>query len=99
MSLYEAMGLANGHNGKRWASGTLTPGSADVEVETGLRTVEDCFVSMAAPPTANHLFSTGDEGVAPSNIRIRSYKPTSAADTTPVAATVLVAVTWIAIGT
>lgn len=87
------------------ARGTVTPTSASHTVVTGLDTVVACVVSLKGAPTLTHTLVAGDVGnqsgaPAAGSIIIKSYKPTSSSDTTPVAATTPWSeVDWIAIGT
>lgn len=92
------LGIKTSQNGKVFASGTLTPEDEDVEVTTGLSTVDHCGVSLAAPPTINHTISIADPGTAAGDLQIRSFRPTSNSNPTPIVSTTEVAVTWWAIG-
>ena len=91
--------------GYKIARGTVTPTSASHTVVTGLATVVAAVTSLKGAPTLTHLITAGDIGdqagaPAAGSILINSYKPTSAADGTPIAATTpWGAVDWIAIGT
>lgn len=91
--------------GYKIARGTLTPVSASDTVVTGLATVVAAVASLKGAPTLTHMFvaaDIGDQAGAPAagSILIKSYKPTGAADVTPLAATTpWSAVDWIAIGT
>lgn len=91
--------------GYKIARGTVTPTSASHTVVTGLATVVAAVASLKGAPTLTHLITAadvGDQAGAPAagSILIKSYKPTGAADVTPVAATTpWGAVDWIAIGT
>jgi len=86
------------------ARGTVTPASATETVVTGLATVVAVVASLKGAPTLTHLLVAGDVGnqagaPAAGSIYIKSYKPTAAADVTPIAATTpWGAVDWIAVG-
>lgn len=90
--------------GYKIARGTVTPTSASHTVVTGLATVVAAIVSLKGAPTLTHMITAADIGnqsgaPAAGSILIKSYKPTSAADGTPVASTTpWGAVDWIAIG-
>lgn len=85
--------------------GVASVGAASVDVATGLTTVTNVIVSMVGDPSLTHMYSTGTIGnqtgqPAAGSIRIKSFKPTSNIDGTPVsAAGVFSNVAWIAIGT
>lgn len=87
------------------ARGTVTPTSGSHTVVTGLSTVVAAVASLKGAPTLTHMLvaaNIGNQSGAPAagSILINSYKPTSASDVTPVAATTpWSAVDWIAIGT
>jgi len=91
--------------GYKIARGTVTPTSASHTVATGLATVVAAVASLKGAPSLTHMITAadiGDQAGAPvaGSILINSYKPTGAADVTPVAATTpWGAVDWIAIGT
>ncbi|MHB8916538.1 MAG: hypothetical protein ACYC4H_00810 [Desulfocucumaceae bacterium] len=97
-----AQGVAAGY---KIARGTLTPATASDTVVTGLATVVAAVASLKGAPSLTHMFvaaDIGDQAVAPAagSILIKTYKPTGAADVTPIAATTpWSAVDWIAIGT
>jgi len=97
-----AQGVAAGY---KIARGTLTPATASDTVATGLTTVVAAVASLRGAPSLTHMFNAADIGnqagiPAAGSILIKSYKPTGAADVTPIAATTpWVAVDWIAIGT
>ena len=99
MSLYQSLAVVPGQNGKAFASGTVTPASADVEVTTGLGSVDHCGVSLFTAPIITHTFAVAQKGTVAGDIRIRSYKPTDTTLTTLVAATgTLRTVAWWAVG-
>jgi hypothetical protein len=99
MALYQALGVSRLQQGKRFASGTLTPEDADVDVVTGLAVVDHCGVSLAGVPTYNgHMWSQAAPASTAGSIRIRSYEATATDNVTPTASTSEVAVTWWAIG-
>jgi len=87
------------------ARGSLTPAAASETVAAGLSTVVAAVASLKGAPSLTHMFvvaDIGDQAGAPAagSIYIKSYKPTGAADVTPVAATTpWSAVDWIAVGT
>ncbi len=99
MSLYQSMGLLSTQQGFVFATGDVTPADEDVTVTTGLSTVSFCGVSLREPPTINHTISICNADAVAGDIRIRSFKPTAAGDTTPVSSTTEVKVTWWAVGT
>ena len=90
--------------GYKIARGTLTQISASDTVVTGLATVVAAVASLKGAPSLTHMFVAADIGTqagapAAGSILIKSYKPTGAADVTPLAATTpCSAVDWIAIG-
>jgi hypothetical protein len=91
--------------GYKIARGTVTPTSGSHTVVTGLTTVVAVVASLRGAPTITHTIVAGDVGnqsgaPAAGSVLIKSYKPTSTTDTTPIAATTpWSAVDWIAIGT
>ena len=87
MSIVGNLGVVLGQNGKRYATGTVTPGADDIEVVTGLAKVDEAGVSFAGVPTLTHTISVAEPGTNDADIRIRSFKPTDVTLTTPVAAT------------
>ena len=97
-----AIGVAAGY---KIARGTITPTAGTETIETGLTTVVAAVASLKGAPTLTHMFvvaDIGDQAGAPvaGSIYIKSYKPTAAADVTPLAATTpWSAVDWIAVGT
>lgn len=98
MSLYESLAVTSAQNGKVFASGTLTPVDEDVDVISGLSVVDHCGVSLAGAPTITHSISIARPSATLGNVRIQSYRPTSAANPTPIVSTVEGSVTWWAIG-
>ena len=98
MSLYQSLGVHPGQNGKAFASGTLVPASEDVEVTTGLKSIDHCGVSLAAAPTLLHTSSIASPGTVAGDIQIESFRPTDSTLTTPIVSTTEVAVTWWAVG-
>ena len=102
----EINGLVEGvAAGYKIARGTATIGTASDTVVTGLTTVVGAVVSMVGDPSLTHMFSSvtpGDQAGSPAagSIIIKSWKPTSNLDVTPLAASSPFAnVSWIAIGT
>ena len=91
--------------GYKIARGTVTPTTASHTVVTGLATVVAVVASLKGAPTLTHMFNAADIGdqagtPAAGSVLIKSYKPTGAADVTPLAATTpWSAVDWVAIGT
>lgn len=91
--------------GYKIARGSITPTSASHTVVTSLATVVAVVVQFKGAPTLTHMFNAGDIGdqagtPAAGSFLLKSYKPTGAADVTPVAATTpWAACDWIAIGT
>jgi hypothetical protein len=99
MSVAQNLGVVTGQNGKSFASGTLTPGDEDVQVTTGLATVDHCGVSLAGVPAYNdHMFSVALPGTLDGDIQILSYEATATDNVTPTASTSNKAVTWWAVG-
>jgi hypothetical protein len=92
MSIVGNLGIVSGQNGKRFASGTLTPASPDVQVTTGLKLVDHCGVTLVGVPAASHNQSIAEPGTVDGDIRIQSYEPDHTDSTTEVA------VTWWAMG-
>jgi hypothetical protein len=92
MSILQNLGVVTAQNGKSFASGTLVPADEDVQVTTGLATVDHCGVSLAAIPAATHNVSTAAPGTLDGDIQILSYEPDHTAAQT------LVAVSWWAVG-
>lgn len=92
-------------SGYKIARGTITPTSGSHTVVTGLDTVVAAVASLKGAPTLTCLVvaaDIGDQDGAPAagSILIKTYKPTSSSDVTPVAATTpWSAVDWIAVGT
>ena len=95
-------GIAGGY---KTARGTITPTTASDTVVTGLTTVVAVVASLKGAPTLTCMFVAADIGnqagaPAAGSILIKSYKPTAAADVTPLASTTpWSAIDWIAIGT
>jgi len=91
--------------GYKVARGTVTPVSASDTVVTGLSTVVAAVASLKGAPTLTCMFVAADIGnqagaPAAGSIYIKTYKPTAAADVTPIASTTpWSAVDWISIGT
>jgi hypothetical protein len=92
MSILQNLGVVTAQNGKSFASGTLTPADEDVQVTTGLATVDHCGVSLAGIPANTHLYSQALPGTAAGDIQILSYENDFTVSTTEVA------VTWWAVG-
>lgn len=84
--------------GYRLARGeTAVTGTADIA--TGLATVVQAVACLETDPSLEAFeVSVADSGVA-GNIILKVWKPTGAADCTPLAATVAKSVRWIAVGT
>ena len=91
--------------GYKVARGTITPTTGSDTVVTGLATVVAAVASLKGAPSLTHMFVAADIGnqagaPAAGSIIIKSYKPTGAADVTPIAATTpWSAVDWVCIGT
>lgn len=91
--------------GYKVARGTITPATASDTVVTGLATVVAAVASLKSAPSLTCMFVAADIGnqtgtPAAGSILIKSYKPTGAADVTPIASTApWSAIDWIAIGT
>jgi hypothetical protein len=91
--------------GYKIAYGTASIGAASEDIVTGLTTVIGAVVSLVGDPSLTHMSSTvtvGNQTDAPiaGSIRIKSWKPTTANDATPIeAAGVFANVAWVAIGT
>jgi len=91
--------------GYKIARGTITPVSESDTVVTGLATVVAAVASLKGAPTLTCMFVAADIGnqagaPAAGSIYIKTYKPTGAADVTPISSTTpWSAIDWIAIGT
>lgn len=92
MSLYGSLAVTALQNGKAYASGTLVPADEDVDVVSGLGTVDHCGVSLADVPAATHSISIANPSATAGNVRIRSFESDFTISTTEVA------VTWWAVG-
>ena len=100
MALHDTLGVLLAQNGNRFATGVLAPSAADEDVATGLATVIRGGAELIEAPALTHLQSIATPSTAAGSLRIRSYKPTGAGNTTPTAATgTLKAVMWWAVGT
>ena len=101
MALYGSLAVTPALNGKRFASGTLTPADEDVDVVTGLRTVEYGGVAFVGAPTINHTQSHAEPSATEGSLNILCYRATGAADCTPLndGSVVPVEVSWWAVGT
>jgi hypothetical protein len=99
VSLYQSLAIIAAQNGKRFASGTLDADSGhDVDVVTGLATVDHGGVSLAGTPTILHNQSSADPSSTAGSLNILGFRPTSSSNPTPIASTTEVEVTWWAIG-
>lgn len=91
--------------GYKLARGTHSPASGSDTVVTGLSTVVAAVASLKGAPTLTCMFvvaDTGDQDGAPAagSILLKTYKPTTSGDVTPIAATTpWPDIDWIAIGT
>lgn len=91
--------------GKKLAFGTATIDAASKDIVTGLSTVEYAVVAMVGDPSLTHMDSSvtvGNQTDAPvaGSIRIKSWKPTSSSNVTPIAASSPFGnVAWFAVGT
>ena len=92
MALYQALAIVDSQHGKVFASGTLVPADEDVDVVSGLGTVDHCGVSLADVPAATHSISIANPSATAGNVRIRSFESDFTISTTEVA------VTWWAVG-
>jgi hypothetical protein len=92
MSILQNLGVVTAQNGKSFASGTLVPADEDVQVTTGLATVDHCGVSLAGIPASTHEISQALPGTLDGDIQILSYESDYTVSTTEVA------VTWWAVG-
>lgn len=94
-----------GAGGQRIATGQVTPTTGTDTIVTGLALVTAAFATLDSDPTLTHMFSTatiGDQAGSPAagSIIVKHWKPTGAADVTPLAATTPWGkVNWLAIGT
>jgi len=80
-------------------SGSLVPTVAVETVATGLTSIISATVALSGSPTLNHMWSTVASGSVAGTIVISSWKPTSASNVTPAAASgSFVKVNWIAVG-
>jgi hypothetical protein len=92
MSILQNLGVVTAQNGKSFASGTLVPADEDVDVVSGLSTVDHCGVSLAATPSATHQDCSAVPGSTAGTVRILTWEPDHTVAATPVA------VTWWAVG-
>lgn len=87
------------------ARGVTAIAAASTDIVTGLATVVAVVASMVGNPSLTHMSvsaTVGDQAAAPAagSIRVLAWKPTGAADVTPIAATSPFGnVAWICIGT
>ena len=88
-------GIANGYKIARGGNSFI----ANLELATGLTTVVQAVACLKDNPSLNGAWVSVTDGTKAGNIFLRVWKPTSAADCTPTAATSAVNVSWIAIGT
>lgn len=89
------LGAASGYKLARGE--TSVTGTADVT--TGLATVVAVVASLGEDAALTGLWVTAAIGGTAGHIDLKVWKPTAAADCTPIAATVAKKVDWIAIGT
>lgn len=86
------------------AGGMHTTISADDLINTGLRHIVNAVACLESDPVLGadraQAFRGDQAGTpAPGMIRIRTYRPTSAGDTNPIAATAFgLKVSWMAVG-
>lgn len=76
---------------------TAVTGTADVT--TGLATVVAVVASMATNPAMTAYWCTAAIGGVAGHVDLKVWKPTAAADVTPLAGTTVADIHWIAIGT
>ena len=88
-------GVTDGYKVAR--GGSSVTGS--LEVATGLKTVVQAVACLKDNPSLTGAWASVADSATVGNILLKVWKPTSAADCTPIAATVAVNVRWIAIGT
>jgi hypothetical protein len=98
MSLFQSLAVRKAQNGKRFASGTLTPADEDVDVVTGLATVDHGGVALAAVPTLSHTYSAATPSSTAGSLNILSFGSAASDDATPAVSGTEVAVTWWAVG-
>jgi len=89
------IGVAAGYNLARGE--TAVTGTADIA--TGLTTVVQAVACLETDPSLEALWASVADSVTGGNIVLKVWKPTGAADCTPIAATVAKSVRWIAVGT
>ena len=87
-------GIAAGYKVARGE--TSVTGSA--AVATGLAVVVAVVASLAEDAALTGLFATGALSATAGEVTLKVWKPTTAADVTPIAATVAKKVDWIALG-
>ena len=88
-------GIADGYKVARGGSSV----TGTLEVATGLKTVVQAVACLKDNPSLNGAWVSIADSATAGNILLKVWKPTAAADCTPIAATVAVKVRWIAIGT
>ena len=99
MSLFQSLAVVAAQQGKMIVAGLTTIASDDQEIETGLASVDHCFVAMNSPPNDTHSQCSALPHSTAGSIQILSFKPGAGADATPEAATPpWSAVHWIAVG-
>lgn len=92
MSLFQSLAVQAALKGKAIACGSLVPADEDVLVVTGLSAIDYCIAGVSGAPATTHSTSEAAKHATAGTIQITSWE----ADGT--VATVLVEVTWIAIG-
>ena len=90
--------LLQGVAGYKVARGeTAVTGTADIA--TGLVTVVQCVAVLEDDVSLDGMWVSVADSVTEGNVILKVWKPTAAADCTPIAATVAKTVRWIATGT
>lgn len=86
--------------GRKIAHGVVAVTGSSTNIATGLAAVEACVVAAkSATAGAALALATWNDGAAAGQISLYVWKPTSATDTTLIAATAAANVSWLAIGT
>ena len=88
-------GVADGYKVARGVNSFI----ANLELATGLTTVVQAVACLKDNPSLTGGWVSVADSATTGNILLKVWKPTAAADCTPIAATVAVNVRWIAIGT
>ncbi|MDP3064118.1 MAG: hypothetical protein Q8O40_13045 [Chloroflexota bacterium] len=83
----------------RVARDTRAMGAASEEFATGLTTVVAATATLREDPALTGYWVTALESATPGSIILKIWKPTGAADVSPLASTTFGDVDWVAVGT